>query len=157
MTSVEVAFLQAEAIYRGWLPGDPEQAYKTALIESFRWLNVGGNQTTPALSDAVCNQWYGAQAANPKINWAAATDKYKLIMYQKYLALNGIAPLETWTDYRRNGRFPDLPVSVDPTRIGNTIPIRFLYMTNEIIANADNVKALGPINAFTSKIWWMPN
>lgn len=156
LTSVENAFLQVEAIYRGWLPGDAEQAYKTAIKESFRWLNVGGNKNTPALSDAAFDQWYNASAANPKIGWSAAPDKYKLIMYQKYMALNGIDPVETWVDYRRNGRFPDIPVSVDPTRIGNTIPFRFVYTQDEIITNEKNVKALGEINMFTGRIWWMP-
>ncbi len=158
ITSVESAFLQAEAIYRGWLPGDPEQAYKTAVKESFRWLNVGGNSATPALSDAVFDTWYNSQvtAGNQKISWAAAPDKYKLLMYQKYMALNGIDAVETWTDYRRNGRFPDVPISVDPSRISNVIPIRFTYTLDEIITNADNVKALGEINTFTGKIWWMP-
>ncbi|TCC97155.1 SusD/RagB family nutrient-binding outer membrane lipoprotein [Pedobacter hiemivivus] len=156
ITSVENAFLQAEAVFRGWLSGDPEQAYKIALRESFRWLNVGGNSNNPALSDAIFDQWYTAQASNQRVNWAAAPDKYKVIMFQKYMALNGIDPIETWVDYRRNGRFPDVPVSVDPTRIGNTVPIRFVYTNDEIITNEANVKALGEINMFTGKIWWMP-
>lgn len=156
ITSVESAFLQAEAIYRGWLPGDPETSYKAAVKESFRWLNVGGNSASPTLSDAVFDPWYASQASNQNVNWAAAPDKYKLIMYQKYMALNGIDATETWTDYRRNGGFPNVPISVDPTRVGNTIPIRFVYTANEIITNADNINALGVINAFTSKIWWMP-
>lgn len=158
ITSVESAFLQAEAIYRGWLSGNPEQAYKTAVQESFRWLNIGGNSASPALSDFSFNQWYNSSASqnNQKINWSVATDKYKLIMYQKYMALNGIDAFETWTDYRRNGRFPDVPISVDPTRISNIIPIRFVYTQDEIITNAEQVKALGEINTFTGKIWWMP-
>jgi hypothetical protein len=156
ITSVENAFLQAEGVNRGWLPGDPEQTYKTAVRESFRWLNVGGNKAAPALSDAVFDQWYAAQVNNPRVNWTAAPDKYKLIMFQKYMALNGIDPIETWTDYRRNGRFPDVPVSVDPTRISNIVPIRFIYGPNEVITNVENIKALGEINMFTGKIWWMP-
>lgn len=158
ITSVESAFLQAEAVFRGWLPGDAEQAYKSAVKESFRWLNVGENSANPGLSDAIFDQWYNnaASIGNQKINWAAAPDKYKLIMYQKYVALNGIDALETWTDYRRNGRFPDVPISFDPTRISNTIPIRLVYSTDEYITNAANIKALGEINTFTSKIWWMP-
>ena len=156
LTSVENAFLQAEAINRGWLAGDAEQGFKNAVKESFRWLNLGGNMNSPALSDAIFDQWYLSQANNPRVSWTAAPDKYKLIMYQKYIGLNGIDPIETWVDYRRNNRFPDLPVSVDPTRIGNTIPFRLVYSPDEIISNGANVKALGEINAFTGKIWWMP-
>ena len=156
MTSVESFFLQAEAIQRGWLPGDPEQAYLAAVKESFRWLNAGGNSTMPALSDAVFDTWYASESANTNVSWAAAPDKYKLLMYQKYMAFNGIEPLETWTDYRRNGRYPDLPASADPARVGNTIPNRLEYDANEYLVNAEHVNAQGKIDVFTGKIWWMP-
>ncbi|WP_168208709.1 SusD/RagB family nutrient-binding outer membrane lipoprotein [Chitinophaga sp. XS-30] len=156
MTSVESKFLQAEAVQRGWLPGDAENAYKDAVKESFRWLNAGGNTSMPELSDAIFDTWYIQQAANPNVSWAAAPDKYKLLMFQKYMAFNGIEPLETWTDYRRNGRFPDLPVSASPQRVGNAIPFRLLYNSNEYIVNPKNVNAQGQLDIFTSKIWWMP-
>jgi hypothetical protein len=77
-------------------------------------------------------------------------------MNQKYMALNGIDPLETWNDYRRNGRFPDLPVSEAATRVGSGIPFRILYNQSEYQFNSNNVNAQGPIDMFTSKIWWMP-
>ncbi|WP_343306560.1 SusD/RagB family nutrient-binding outer membrane lipoprotein [Chitinophaga niabensis] len=158
MTSIESKFLQAEAVQRGWLPGDAEEAYKDAVKESFRWLNVGGNTAVPSLSDAVFDTWYNAEtlAGNINVSWAAAPDKYKLLMFQKYMAFNGIEPMEAWTDYRRNGRYPDVPVSADPARVGNTVPFRLMYHSNEYIVNAANVNAVGPVNVFTSKIWWMP-
>jgi hypothetical protein len=156
MTSIESLFLQAEAIQRGWMSGDPETAYKNAVKESFRWLNVGGNKLTPALSDAAFDNWYMAEATNPKVNWAAATDKYKLLMFQKYIAFNGIEPFESWVDYRRNGAFPEIPLSFDPGRVGNTMPIRAPYPVQELIQNKENLLAQGTIDIFTSKIWWMP-
>lgn len=156
ITSIESKFLQAEAVQRGWIAGNAEAAYVDAVKESFRWLNAGGNSTMPALSDAVFDTWYAAQTSNPRVNWAAAPDKYKLIMYQKYMAFNGIEPMETYTDYRRNNRFPDIPASVSPQRVGNVIPFRLLYNRNEYNVNAKNVNAQGTIDIFTSKIWWMP-
>lgn len=156
MTSIESKFLQAEAIYRGWLPGDAETAYEEAVKESFRWLNVGGNSNTPALSDAVFNTWYAQEAANPKVSWAAAPDKYKLLMFQKYMAFNGIEPFEAWVDYRRNGSFPDIPLSYDPTRTSDKMPIRLPYPVSESLLNKENLEAQGTIDPFTSKIWWMP-
>lgn len=157
MTSVESAFLQAEAVYRGWLPGDPETFYKVAVNESFRWLNVGGNKADPGQTDFLFQQWYNDSSSqlNTGINWKSASDKYKLLMRQKYIALNGIDPYETWTDYRRNGYPQDIPVSADPARKGNTIPIRLVYTTDEYVTNPDNVKAQGTIDMFTGKIWWM--
>lgn len=158
MTSVESYFLQAEAVYRGWLAGDPEEAYKMAVRESFRWLNVGENSDNPGLSDAIFEDWYAAQEAsgNEQVSWAAAADKYKLIMIQKYHAFNGIEPMETWVDYRRNGRFPNVPASLSPQRAGNTVPFRLLYDQTEYELNQENVTAQGQIDVFTSKIWWMP-
>ncbi|MES2456135.1 MAG: SusD/RagB family nutrient-binding outer membrane lipoprotein [Bacteroidota bacterium] len=158
LTSIESQFLQAEAIYRGWLPGNDEEAYLQAVRESFRWLNVGGNSANPALSDVIFETWYHAQAqaGNPRVSWAAAPDKYKLIMLQKYHAFNGIEPMETWVDYRRNGRFPAIPASLSPQRTGNTIPFRLLYDETEYQLNPQNLAAQGSINVFTSKIWWMP-
>lgn len=158
LSAVESLFLQAEAIQRGWIGGNTEQAYKDAVRESFRWLNVGQNSAIPSLSDAVFNTWYDNEVLvnNPQVSWASAPDKYKLLMFQKYLALHTISPLETWTDYRRNGRYPDLPASLDPARVGSTIPIRLPYDLKEYALNAENVNTQGQINIFTSKIWWMP-
>jgi len=158
ITSIESMFLQAEAVQRNWIAGDAEQAYLDAVKESFRWLNAGGNSTDPTLSDDIFTTWYNDQATagNDRVDWAAAPDKYKLLMYQKYMALNGIDALETWTDYRRNGRFPDVPVSAASTRVGDQVPLRFLYDQNEYRYNADHVNAQGRIDMFTSPIWWMP-
>lgn len=158
LTSVESLFLQAESIQRGWITGNAEEAYKNAVQESFRWLNLGGNSNNPVLSDAVFNTWYNAQVAagNAKVSWAAAPDKYKLLMLQKYLSLNGINAFETWTDYRRNNRFPDVPLSADPGRTATSMPIRLPYDAIEYQNNTENVNAVGPVNIFTSKIWWMP-
>lgn len=158
ITSIESMFLQAEAIQRGWLAGDPETAYKNAVKESFRWLNVGGNTTVPSLSDDAFNTWYASEttAANAQVSWAAAPDKYKLLMFQKYMAFNGIEPFESWVDYRRNGAFPVIPLSYDPGRIGDRMPIRAPYPTKELEQNKENLLAQGTIDIFTSKIWWMP-
>lgn len=158
MTSIESLFLQAEAIYRGWLPGNAEAAYKEAVRESFRWLNVGGNTTVPSLSDDAFNTWYTQEVAagNQQVSWAAAPDKYKLLMFQKYMAFNGIEPFESYVDYRRNNSFPDIPLSYDPARVGNKMPVRAPYPVSEMQLNKEHVAAQGTIDIFTSKIWWMP-
>lgn len=158
LTSVESLFLQAEAIYRGWLPGDKKQAYLDAVQESFRWLNAGGDMNDPSVSDAVFNNWYATEtnSANVSVSWDHASDKYKLLMFQKYLAMNGLNALETWTDYRRNGAYPDIPLSADPGRTSFTLPVRLPYPSKEYENNYKHVAAQGDINVFTSKIWWMP-
>ncbi len=52
-------------------------------------------------------------------------------MFQKYMAFNGIEPFEAWVDYRRNGYFPVIPLSYDPARVGNSMPIRAPYPPQE--------------------------
>jgi hypothetical protein len=154
LTSVESMFLQAEAIQRGWLAGDKEAAYKDAVRESFRWLNVDKSRSA---ADAAFTAWYTAQDENNNgnVSYADATDKLKLVLFQKYIAMNGSNHLEAWTDYRRNGAFPALPLSINPGRTSSVLPVRLLYPQREYDLNTESVQAVGTVNQFTSKIWWM--
>lgn len=157
LTSVESLFLQAEAIRRGWLAGNDSTAYVNAVRESFRWLNAGGSATA---ANNAFNLWYtdAVTNGNQNVSFAAAPDKLRLIAFQKYLALNGIAHLESWTDYRRNGGYPNIPLSVNPGRTSSTLPYRLLYPQAEINLNTDNVPQVGRKSGdqFSNKIWWMP-
>ena len=153
MTSVESMFLQAEAIQRGWLPGDKEAAYKAAVQESFRWLNVDKSK---AAADASFTAWYTTQDdnSNGNVSYAKASDKLKVVLLQKYIAMNGTNHLETWTDYRRNG-YPVIALSVNPGRSSSVLPVRLLYPQSEYNLNTSSVQAAGTISQFTSKVWWM--
>lgn len=153
MTSVESMFLQAEAIQRGWLAGDKEAAYKAAVRESFRWLNVDKSK---AAADTSFDKWYQAQDenGNGNVSYAKATDKLKVILLQKYIAMNGSNHLEAWSDYRRNG-YPTIPLSVNPGRSSSVLPVRLLYPQSEYNLNTSSVQAAGTISQFTSKVWWM--
>lgn len=147
-TSVESKFLQAEAIQRGWLPGDAKTAYEDAVRESFIWLNVPGGTATA--------NTYLAQA-NAIVSWTAATTpdaKINLIVMQKYLALIGINNFEAWVDYRRLGVPASLPLSLSPSRGGYIIPLRLTYPQNEYNYNAANVAAEGDIDPQNSTIFW---
>jgi hypothetical protein len=144
-TSIESMFLQAEAIQRGWLPGDAKAAYRAAVTESFRWLGV---PNAVATAETYLNQ------SNAVVNYDTATDKVRLIVTQKYLALVGINNFEAYVDYRRLGVPTDLPPSMSTGRGTNNIPSRLLYPQNEYNYNAANVGAEGTINAQTSKVFW---
>ncbi|MEP7322005.1 MAG: SusD/RagB family nutrient-binding outer membrane lipoprotein [Saprospiraceae bacterium] len=154
MTSVEAAFLQAEAIERGWLPGNKETAYKNAVQESFRWLNIEGSKTA---ADAAFTKWYTTQDENNNkaVSYQDADNKLQLVLGQKYLAMNGTNHLEAWTDYRRNNAYPAIPLSINPGRTSTNIPVRLLYPQREYDLNTASVQAQGAVNQFTSKIWWM--
>jgi hypothetical protein len=149
--SFESMFLEAEAIARGWLPGSAQTAYQNAVTESFTWLGVPNAATAAAT--------YMANNANA--NWANAgttvASQVKFIVYQKYISLTGVDPLEAWCDYRRL-RVPSDNgfISQDPSKISTTIPNRLLYPQTEYTTNNANVNAEGTINQFTSKIFWQP-
>ena len=149
--SFESLFLQAEAIARGWLPGDAETAYKNALTESFSWLGVedAENAANTYMQNADIANWSNAgSTVNSQVNF---------IVYQKYIAMCGIDPLEAWCDQRRLHFLDENDfISVNPSRISNKIPIRLLYPQTEYTTNAQNVQAEGDINQFTSKIFWQP-
>lgn len=144
-TSVESMFLQAEAVQRGWIAGDPQTAYNSAVTESFKWLGVTNAETTATT--------YLSQL-NSIVNWSLATDKIALIVTQKYLALPGINNFEAWVDYRRLGVPADVPISLSPSRSGRVIPKRLMYPANEYSYNAANVAAEGTINPQTSTVFW---
>lgn len=149
--SFESMFLEAEAIARGWMPGDARAAYEAAVRESFVWLGVP-NAVTAA------NNYMASQAIADWDNAGATPlSQAKFIAYQKYIALAGIDPLESWSDQRRLNMIPNTGyISVNPGRLSNTLPVRLLYPQSEYTTNAANVNAQGPQNQFTSKIFWQP-
>jgi hypothetical protein len=150
MTDFEALFLQAEAVQRGLITGSTAKAlYETAVTESI--VHMGGIDGTSASAAT-----YLAQAKST-VNWDIATDKVKLIITQKWCALNGLTPMPMWADWRRTG-YPDfLHFTQDAARQNVTPPVRLLYPQTEINVNNDNVKAQGEINIFTSKIFWDAN
>lgn len=156
LTSVESLFLQAEAIARGWIPGNAQTAYEAAVRESFTYLGV---PNASSIATTYLAQVDGFGNPNTVTNWASVaagttTQKVAFIAMQKYLSLVGINNLEAWTDYRRLNVPANIPISVNTARISNTIPIRLLYSSTEYSYNQANVSAQGTINQFTSPIFW---
>lgn len=148
--SFESLFLQAEAVARGWLPGDAKTAYENAVKESFVWLGVpdAENAASAYLTNADIANWDNADAT--------VDAQVKFIAYQ-YIANCGIDPLESWCDQRRLHFLTDNSyISVNPSRISNTLPVRLLYPQTEYTTNAQSVQAEGNINLFSSKIFWQP-
>ncbi len=147
MSSTEAMFLRAEAVLRGWITGDAEEAYKDAVRESFKSL---------AVPDAVATADLYLAGANAKVAWPASgteTEKMTVLMWQKYFALNGIQANETWVDYRRLGLI-EVPLSIFDQVGSNKIPLRLLYPTSEYNYNTENVQAQGTINPQSSALFW---
>jgi hypothetical protein len=148
--SFESLFFKAEAIARGWMPGDAQTALNDAITESFVWLGVP-NAVQVAASYIANN----GDVTNLSNAGASALDKAKFIAVQKYIANCCIDPVESWADIRRLDMLEDHGyISVNPARLADALPVRLLYAQSEYTTNSDNVLKLGTINQFTSKLFW---
>jgi hypothetical protein len=157
LSDFESLFLQAEAAQRGWITGDPQALYESAITQSFIYLYQDGSNT---ITDTALHPAADATAlytsGTDDVDWTASTNKLEAIITQKWAALNGINWVEAWTDYRRLG-IPNLPISEAPTHVVPQIPVRYLYPQSEYNTNAANTPSL-PANAqFTNKIFWDTN
>ncbi len=144
MTAAESYFLQAEAVVRGWIPGDAKALFTSGVAASFSYMGAGSPTA------------YTSQVGNKQANWDATTsnaEKIALIIRQKYLALAMINSLESYNDYRRLGLPSDIVIS--PIAGSNRVPKRLLYPAREYSVNPTNATAQGTVNAQTDKIWWM--
>ncbi|MFN0081669.1 MAG: SusD/RagB family nutrient-binding outer membrane lipoprotein [Ferruginibacter sp.] len=172
LTAAESFFLQAEAARRGLITGNAAALLTTAVRESFVFLGL-----TAAQADA----YLLGNAGFPDVDFNGVSQGPGLpaggiytIISQKWFALNVIAPLEIYSDYRRTnfeygvggGFLIGPPISVNPTKPAaiTKIPIRFFYPQNEYSFNPANVLAEGTIDVFTAggptgrnRIFWDNN
>lgn len=143
LTDFESLFVQAEAVERGLLAGNGKALYDAAITQSFIYMGLTAEEAATFL-----------ESEKSGVNYGLAPNKINLILSQKWVSLNGIAPFEIFTDYRRSGVPSTLTFSQDPNKANATPPVRLLYPQREISVNNDNVVAVGTIDAFTSKIFW---
>ena len=175
----EQLFLQAEAKTRGLFTGGDAGArtdYYDGIKASFFYFYRAANTSaatinastltsqsttaTPGFSQytdfIATTTGTGANVANQLVNYDVATTsgslgKQAIILYQKYLALNSVASVEAWDDYRRAAQ-PKLPASTQSqSPRADKLPTRLLYPQSEINTNAANVPT--GITQFT-KIFW---
>jgi len=149
LSDFEALFLQAEAVQRGWLAGNAQTLYQSAITQNYVYLYGSGN-SSQAMTDAAT--YFAQPIAN--VGWAASSaNPLQAILTQKWAALNGINWFEAYCDYRRTG-IPNLPITASPTHLQPQIPVRFLYPQSELNTNGTNVPQLGSQAQFTSKIFW---
>lgn len=152
MSDFESLFLQAEAVQRGYISGDAESLYESAVTQNYIYLNEVNNLTSDPVGDA---QFYLTQGV-ADVDWNATPDKIELILTQEWAALNGVDWVEAYTNYRRTG-FPNttwLDISHSPSHLEPQIPVRYLYPQSEFNTNGSNVPALGSNAQFTAKVFW---
>ena len=100
-------------------------------------------------------RYLAANVANPKVNFdiapSGANGKQEVIIYQKYLALNGVAAIDIWSDYRRTG-LPKFRASIESTSPRpDKLPTRLLYPLSEVTSNPSNVPA--GVTQYTKVFW----
>ena len=119
----ESYFLQAEAVARGWAPGDAFSLYRQGVQASFASLGVA-NAATAYLQSAPDAQWP-----------ANLEGRLRAIILQKYYAMAGSQGFEAWTEWRRTGYPEFLAPSAASTIGAGRMPLRFLYPGSEITTN----------------------
>ncbi len=146
LSAAESHFLQAEAIVRGYLTGNAQTEYEAGVTSSFLFLEASGAAAYLAQNNANTN-WTKVSGVPAQI---------ALIIGQKWIAMNGVTPLEAYADYRRLGLPATIPVSISPYRNppDAQMPVRYLYPTSEYTTNTVNVNAQGSIDYHTSKVFW---
>jgi hypothetical protein len=177
-SAAEAYFLRAEARERGWITSGPtaQQLLESGILASFTYLGVADPATELA-------NYLAFNAGYPDVDYTAGplaagypAGGIATILSQKWFALNGIDPLEVWTDYRRvpfssvstlanastthftygtpGGYAAGPPLSVSPQLPpGSVIPVRYLYPQTEYNYNSENVGTQGVITP-TSRIFW---
>ena len=154
LTATESLFLQAEARQRGFLASGPsaKTLWTDAIKENFVWLGSTAN---------AAQTFINAHAGSGDADVDFDADPLHAIISQKWFALNGIAPYEVWTDFRRtnivygtaSGYDPGPPISVAPQNTATTIPTRLLYPQTEYNYNQSNVTKEGTVERY-GKIFW---
>lgn len=141
MLLAEALFLQAEAAARGYMAGGDAAAmelYNAGIQASFDYLGTEGAE-----------EYYSQPIEN--VSWAASSDKIEAIITQKYLALNGVAGIESWIELTRTGFPSGLPIPADSD---GKRPVRLLYPSSEYARNADNVPPTTTADAFNNPPFW---
>jgi hypothetical protein len=146
MSSSEVFFLQAEAKERYGnginITRAAKDLYETAVREHF--LLTGVPNAAAAAAQLL-------SSGNAHTDYSAAPDKLRCIYVQKWIALANYNGFEAWCEMRRTN-VPRPPISL---RAQSPVPpLRLYYPLIETVSNGDNVAAQGPINVFTSRIFW---
>ncbi len=161
LTSVESMFLQAEARERNIITtgATAKDRLTAAIRESFVFLG---------LTSAQADTYIANNATYPDVDYNGVPQGPGLpaggiftILSQKWFALNGIAPYEVWTDFRRTdivygeggGFEPGPSLSIFPGA-ETRVPVRLFYPQSEYSFNEANVQTQGTIDVFTSRVFW---
>lgn len=139
VTYAQVLFALAEAMERGWISGDPETYYNSAVEQSIlQW--TGSTEGVAAFLDQSGIAFEADRAIEQISNqrWV-------------HLFLHGY---EAWAEWRRTG-YPNNMVSPG----GREVPSRLSYPDNESFNNAENYeeaieRQFGGDDSLYGNVWW---
>ncbi len=175
MLLAEAKLLQAEAIVRGYLPGDAAATFDAGVTASFRYLYKDQSNTVSGDIPALVGAYKVANAGRYLADWSATATpadadynkdvlqrRIEAIITQKYIAMNVINCDEAFSEFRRTG-YPRIvngssnPVltfaSLQSTSSSpDKLIVRLPYPQVEYNLNQQN--APQNVNIFTQKIFW---
>ncbi|CAN5847016.1 SusD/RagB family nutrient-binding outer membrane lipoprotein [soil metagenome] len=140
MSYAEVLFIHAEAVARGWIPGDAAALYRQGITASMQQYGI---------SDAGI----AAYLAQPRVAYNAATGQQQIAL-QKWIALFNQGA-EAYAEVRRTGVPALRPGPAALT--GNRLATRLEYPSSEQSTNRAGLEAAagrqGDVS-LTGRVWW---
>ena len=145
ITYAEQQFILAEAVLRGFINGNAQSYYNSAVIAAYAEIGIDGNTANNYLSHAAV-----------AFNNNSISSALQQIITQKWL-LNINNGFEGWIEYRRTG-YPVFASGGAANLNNGNIPTRFLYPTTEQTINSKNYNAeiqlMGGTESTNYKAWW---
>jgi len=138
MSLAESKFLQAEAALRyPALFSNAQGNFTAGITASYNYL--GSNTGT------LLTSYLTGIATKPGLGWIGSdSNKIEAIMTQKWIALTGVNPEQSYFDYTRTG----FPVTLSSTIATNPKPNRLIYPLSEYVSNASNIPAISNTDVF---------
>lgn len=165
----EADLLLAEAVAKNYVSTGKQAAehVSDAVVHSTDfWYNVQSKSIVskedfsrflPDKPSTDIIQTYSEFMENEYKKAATLDDQMEIIMQQKYIHLNLMAPNECWTELRRT-RHPKLEPVTFPPYFSDVTPQveRIKYPDSEELNNTDNFTKVKAENNYTSFIYWVP-
>jgi hypothetical protein len=147
VTHAQTALLHAEAIVRGWVPGDAEATYKSAVKSALEQMAM--HHPDAGIPSADVTAYVGAQTLTAGKELEEINTQYWVNSF-----LNGP---EAWANFRRSG-YPLLTPNPYPGKsIKGDFINRLVYPIVEANVNTDNYRAAvsrAGADDLDTKVWW---
>ncbi len=139
----EQCFIVAEGILRGWTSGDAQGYYEKGVQAAMLFVaNSTPDDVQYHHGRKITSDIINAYIASPAVAFTGSTEeKLNKIFQQRYFIGFLQDGWNTYFEYRRIG-YPQLPINeqTNLNSIPSKIPVRWLYPSNELSYNRQNVE-----------------